>query len=505
MRKTKFTIAVRGIALVLSLMMLFSIVACSGGDDGKDGGVDYKNCAHEKYLTVAESLYMNQTVEADFSKTVTDEELDAEILSLLTYYGTPKYVTDRAAKDGDTVMIYYKGVTEKDGQETAFEGGTAMDFGNPYPLTLGSGQFISGFEEGLIGVIPNQTFIPSTDTSLTVAADSLIHISYEATYLQNNTTKSEKKENVLVNLASCDFGTEFVTAVVGMNVGDSKLFDAKYDITGDKQKDTVSMKVTVTDLIELQAHPVQATFPNPYPSSPDLAGKTVKFYVWVESIKEVVPAELTADFVTNTVKFETKEEDVVAAFKKDLLDEMQAMRDEEVENLKLSTAWERLLEGATVVQLPKKEVENYQKSFREQAEYYMQYYANYGYSFKDLADFVIQSEGITENTENFDVDAFFKKKAEDVVKEQLILWLLAERYELTVDAETMKEEVDKFLKEEVEYASSQGANYTEDQIREMYEEQYGKNYIENWVEQNLTFELVNEFLSKQYTVTFSNK
>ena len=48
------------------------------------------------------------------------------------------------AKDGDQVVIDFVG--KVDGE--AFEGGSAEDF----PLTLGSGQFIPGFEEQLVGV-----------------------------------------------------------------------------------------------------------------------------------------------------------------------------------------------------------------------------------------------------------------------------------------------------------------------------------------------------------------
>lgn len=77
------------------------------------------------------------------STEVTDEELDTRIQSILD--ANPEYVeiTDRAAQIGDTVDIDYVGM--KDGE--AFEGGTAQD----YKLELGSGSFIDGFEDGLVG------------------------------------------------------------------------------------------------------------------------------------------------------------------------------------------------------------------------------------------------------------------------------------------------------------------------------------------------------------------
>ena len=52
-------------------------------------------------------------------------------------------LTDRAVQDGDEVILDFEGFV--DGE--AFEGGK----GENYPLTIGSGSFIPGFEEQLIG------------------------------------------------------------------------------------------------------------------------------------------------------------------------------------------------------------------------------------------------------------------------------------------------------------------------------------------------------------------
>lgn len=76
------------------------------------------------------------------STEVTDEEVEDRIQNLVSAYPDIQEV-DRAAKDGDIVNIDYAGT--KDG--VAFDGGTAAGT----DLTLGSGQFIDGFEEGLIG------------------------------------------------------------------------------------------------------------------------------------------------------------------------------------------------------------------------------------------------------------------------------------------------------------------------------------------------------------------
>lgn len=62
-------------------------------------------------------------------------------------------VTDQPLRMGDDAYIYYRGVV--DGKE--FEGGSNMDQTSPYELGLGSGAFIPGFAEQLVGVIPSNT------------------------------------------------------------------------------------------------------------------------------------------------------------------------------------------------------------------------------------------------------------------------------------------------------------------------------------------------------------
>lgn len=75
---------------------------------------------------------------------VSDAEVDEALTKLAE--SAPSFASrdGGAAEDGDQVTFDFVG--RVDGE--AFEGGTAED----YPLTLGSGQFIPGFEEQLVGV-----------------------------------------------------------------------------------------------------------------------------------------------------------------------------------------------------------------------------------------------------------------------------------------------------------------------------------------------------------------
>ncbi|MEI6447508.1 MAG: trigger factor [Actinomycetes bacterium] len=79
---------------------------------------------------------------------ISDEKVDEEVERLREQVGRLE-PTDEPAADGDTLMINYSGSI--DGEK--FEGGTAGD----QTIELGTGRFIPGFEEGLIGAKKGET------------------------------------------------------------------------------------------------------------------------------------------------------------------------------------------------------------------------------------------------------------------------------------------------------------------------------------------------------------
>lgn len=100
----------------------------------------------DKYITLGEYKGLTYT---PIDTTVTDDEVNEQIQSNLEANATYDEITDRAVEDGDTVNIDYTG--KMDGEE--FDGGSATG----YSLEIGSGTFIDGFEDGLIGKNPGDT------------------------------------------------------------------------------------------------------------------------------------------------------------------------------------------------------------------------------------------------------------------------------------------------------------------------------------------------------------
>ena len=81
--------------------------------------------------------------------TVTPKEINETIERMRVGLAEKKEVK-RAAKNGDEVVIDFVGMREG----VTFDGGTATD----YTLKLGAGQFIPGFEEGIVGHKLEETF-----------------------------------------------------------------------------------------------------------------------------------------------------------------------------------------------------------------------------------------------------------------------------------------------------------------------------------------------------------
>ena len=98
------------------------------------------------YVTLG--AYKDLTVTKD-SLEVTDEEIDEEILSEVKQADALEAYDEGEIQNGDIANIDYSGTLNGE----VFDGGTAKG----YALEIGSGTFIDGFEDGLIGVSVGET------------------------------------------------------------------------------------------------------------------------------------------------------------------------------------------------------------------------------------------------------------------------------------------------------------------------------------------------------------
>lgn len=98
-------------------------------------------CAVKPEVKLGE--YKNLPVKKKATR-VTQKEIDAEVERLRERYADMEVKEDGAVENGDTAVIDFEGFKD----DVAFEGGKGED----YPLEIGSGSFIPGFEEQLIGM-----------------------------------------------------------------------------------------------------------------------------------------------------------------------------------------------------------------------------------------------------------------------------------------------------------------------------------------------------------------
>ena len=121
---------------VINDKMDFEMVSIS-----KEDGVDFK-VSVTTYPEIEIGEYKGLKAEKTAVK-VTTEEVESEVNAMADRNARMVSVEDRAAQNGDTVIIDFEGFTDG----VAFEGGK----GEGHSLTLGSGQFIPGFEDQIVG------------------------------------------------------------------------------------------------------------------------------------------------------------------------------------------------------------------------------------------------------------------------------------------------------------------------------------------------------------------
>ena len=116
--------------------------------DGLDENGYWSGIKALDYVTLPEDFDSIALKENDL--TPTEDELQQQVDNLLNQYTSSQPVTGRAAQSGDVANIDYTGTVDG----VAFTGGTATG----YDLTLGSGSFIDGFEDQIIGHNVGDTF-----------------------------------------------------------------------------------------------------------------------------------------------------------------------------------------------------------------------------------------------------------------------------------------------------------------------------------------------------------
>ena len=190
-------------------------------------GVDDLNVSEDGVLTLTMSVDIYHEIEMGEYKgitaykpevEVTDEEVDEEIENLRTRNARIVSV-DRPVQDGDTAVIDFEGFVDG----VAFDGGK----GEGYELKIGSGTFIPGFEDALIGVSAGE----SKDVEVTFPEDYTAELAGKAATFKcvvhevKETQKPELDDEFAIDLGSDNL--EALKAETRQKLIDSRETDAQ--------------------------------------------------------------------------------------------------------------------------------------------------------------------------------------------------------------------------------------------------------------------------------------
>ena len=148
---------------------------------------------------------------------VTDEEIEAE-LKKVQEQNAREITVDRPAENGDTVVIDFEGSV--DGE--VFEGGTAEN----HPLVLGSGSFIPGFEDQLVGATADS----DVEVNVTFPED------YQAKDLAGKAAVFKVKVHEIKKKELPEINDEFAQDVSEFDTLDEYKEDVKKGISEQKEK-----------------------------------------------------------------------------------------------------------------------------------------------------------------------------------------------------------------------------------------------------------------------------
>ncbi len=186
--------------------------------------------------------YVGIEVEKEVAE-VTDEDVNREIETVRERNSRETDVTDRAAEMGDTAVIDFEGFCDG----VAFEGGKGTD----YALKLGSGSFIPGFEEQIVGKNIDDEF----DVNVTFPTE------YHAADLAGKEAVFKVKIHALTKVELPELDDDFAKDVSEFDTFDEYKSDLKAKI--EKRHETTADNAVEEKLVEALIEKLEADIPEP--------------------------------------------------------------------------------------------------------------------------------------------------------------------------------------------------------------------------------------------------
>ena len=405
---------------------------------------------------------------------------------------------------GDTVSLYYRGEvnmgTKDEPVWVEFLGGNNFT-SDPHSLGIGSGSFIPGFEDALIGLDP-------AETSITQAADgTVLYITYTFSYTDASGTLKTSAMVDRVDLtkdgeggytAACRYGDAFRDAVAALAVNDY-LMDGEsratltldFDVTGDLVNETVTMTdITVYKRTNELTKSFTISFPTNY--TEPLAGREARWQVVIAGVKRPVLLDLDYTLISETIGItyaailannelfgllsadeiatigedaEKQKAAVMALYEQYIFRVFEENRRADIEESLWEAFSEYIVDALTVKGYPEYAKAEYLSTLYTQAQ---SAYAQYATQFSSFEAFLAAYYGEEYFPEGTSTDEGFAKLAEVQLRYEMMVYYIAAAEGLDMDeakreayaAEEMQRVIDYYN----DYYAQYGITFTEEDL-----------------------------------------
>lgn len=230
-----------------------------------DAAITSDAAIYKKAFTMPEYKGIQVTVDKSVLNVAESDVDDYINKNIVSAGATTENVTSGVTADGDTVILDYSG--KLDGE--AFSGGTATDT----TYTIGSGNFISDLDKGLVGLTVGQEYdIPCTfpDNYTSDLAGKSVIFTVKVTAIQKTTYPEITDEWVVNNKESLNFSgdtvadfREEVRKIVEANANDTYLnntFTSAYQIISENIGDVNYPQDEIDSLVEVLNTNIESEF-----------------------------------------------------------------------------------------------------------------------------------------------------------------------------------------------------------------------------------------------------
>ena len=485
--------AVAGVAIIAGIVLavLFGIGVLGGEDEFDYHGIDLSKYISFKddYKKIDLSMPLEEYTEA---------RLTSAINELLVRHKnkTPLFdgldTRNQAITIGDVVKIRFRGYTlDENGREVELDGGSNLTEEKPDTLEIGSATFTLGFEESLIGKIPeNYPRFEKIKTG-TVEAGDVVYFSY--TSYSQQTAGSVK--SMRIDLSSDDvdekYGIGFKDYLIGKSVGalgESKTFT----LSAGGSVGYADMTVDFITRCESAPLTITVSFPENY-AEENLRGKDVYYDVYIDTCVVYDTPEYNETFIKDTLYYTA--ESLAEYQGATLVEKHKAMLKAKIEGeikdaneyMLKEEFWAHVLDMAEIKEYPKEEYDYYYNTYyREVEDYYLEYQQTYG--FESLEDAAIKYYKLEQGA---NWQSYIKLLAENEVKEKLIFFYIIKEEGLEpTEAEIVAESKDQ-IQLELDYQIETRPNDFIGLSATEYAEKVAttKKAIEDWFGEDMLREL----------------